>query len=333
MAAVGAVMAATLGIAGASWACTSSASLSSSPNYGPTGSNVTVTGSSFTDGRVEIRWNAVSGPLIGEATGPNFSITVKIPNAVQDNYVILAVATDASGVTWKMATPFEVTAAGAVQTQPNRPSRSRTGGSTGTTSASTSGATSETSGTTLGETASGDAGGSEAASSTDSQDAADSSQTSGSPVLGGSVTATAADSRRSTGPSAPAGAQATSRGRRSGTSASAVSSTGQSSSGTAPGAVAGPAGSPSAPVDSTATPDMAPSPRTATDDLWGGFAAVTDTPRGPALVGPAAPEPAGGATSMALGAGLLSAGLVALTSGAAVAGVKRRRARVAIAAS
>lgn len=68
--------------------------------------------------------------------------------------------------------------------------------------------------------------------------------------------------------------------------------------------------------------DPVPSPRTASGDLWSGFSQATG-PSGPSLN--SLPAASGGSSDLAIGLGLLSAGLVALFAGFGVAEVNRRR--------
>jgi len=93
-------------LAGASaFACTNLAVLNLSSNAGKAGDVVTVTGSSYrmpanvTTG-VQLRWNALDGPILAEATPDkvgNISASITIPQAPPDNYVIIAILRDSKG--------------------------------------------------------------------------------------------------------------------------------------------------------------------------------------------------------------------------------------------
>ena len=89
----------------AAFACTNLATLNLSSNAGKPGDVVTVTGSSYrmptnvTTG-VQIRWNALDGPVLAEIVPDkvgNISASITIPQAAPDNYVIVAVLKDARG--------------------------------------------------------------------------------------------------------------------------------------------------------------------------------------------------------------------------------------------
>lgn len=79
--------------AAVAWACTPSAEIRVNPSNAPADGRVTVSGASFPDGGpVEIRWNAVDGPLLAEAKGSHFSTEVTIPqSAEQGTYTIVAI--------------------------------------------------------------------------------------------------------------------------------------------------------------------------------------------------------------------------------------------------
>ena len=103
---VGVLGAAVMLLAGAAaFACTNLATLNLSSTAGKAGDVITVTGSSYrmptgvTTG-VQIRWNAIDGPVLAEVTPDkvgNISASVTIPQAPPDNYVIVAVLRDARG--------------------------------------------------------------------------------------------------------------------------------------------------------------------------------------------------------------------------------------------
>jgi hypothetical protein len=96
-------------VAGLAWACTPSASLSLDRQFGPAGDSVTVTGSAFTTGPVDVRWNSDTGPLLANRTGPSFTATVEVPDAAPGVYMIVGTGHLADGsIAWRMAAPFEV---------------------------------------------------------------------------------------------------------------------------------------------------------------------------------------------------------------------------------
>lgn len=87
-----------LASAGVAWACVPQAKLVTvhPRSSGPPGTEVTVSVLGFDPGRSEIRWNAVDGPLLGSANGPDFSASVAIP-AVADGLYHLIVLSRSSG--------------------------------------------------------------------------------------------------------------------------------------------------------------------------------------------------------------------------------------------
>ncbi|MGI8985058.1 MAG: hypothetical protein ACR2HM_11110 [Acidimicrobiales bacterium] len=110
-----------LGGASLAWACTPQASLGAfTPFQSPPGTVVTVTGSTFEDGPVEIRWGGRNGPVIGVAQGPDFSTSVTIPPAAPGVYFVAAVSYDDAGQYTSRAKPFEVTAPPA-ESRPDKP--------------------------------------------------------------------------------------------------------------------------------------------------------------------------------------------------------------------
>jgi hypothetical protein len=106
VAVAGGLVAAVFLLAGAAaFACTNLATLSLSSNAGKSGDVVTVTGSSYrmpsgvTTG-VQLRWNALDGPVLAEAVPDkvgNISASITIPQAAPDTYVVIAVLKDARG--------------------------------------------------------------------------------------------------------------------------------------------------------------------------------------------------------------------------------------------
>lgn len=111
------VLAGILSGAAVAWACTEQAAISLAPRSGPPGSTVTVSGSAFRSGPVEIRWHAPDGALLGTATGPQPVARVTIPaNASPQVYYMVAVQRGANGtISAKASDAFRVTAPASVQ--------------------------------------------------------------------------------------------------------------------------------------------------------------------------------------------------------------------------
>lgn len=80
---------------------------------GPPGTEVTVHGLGYDKGPIEIRWNALDGPRLASATGPDFSVPVTIPEAPDGLYsvVVLSRAQDGS-IGSAGSTPFQVISPG-----------------------------------------------------------------------------------------------------------------------------------------------------------------------------------------------------------------------------
>lgn len=89
------------------FACTSLATLNLSQASAPSGTNLTVTGSSFSTSSgtspVSLHWNSISGPVLSSGIVPDTSgaigpVSVTIPSsATPGYYTIIAVQTDKSG--------------------------------------------------------------------------------------------------------------------------------------------------------------------------------------------------------------------------------------------
>lgn len=96
-------------LAGVAWACTAQPSiLSVGPMSSAPNTEVTVTGRAVAAGPVEVRWNALDGPMlakVGADARGDFVTTITVPNARPGVYSIIAVAQN-TGVA-RMA--FEVT--------------------------------------------------------------------------------------------------------------------------------------------------------------------------------------------------------------------------------
>lgn len=80
---------------------------------GPPGTEVTVEGVGLDPGPAEVRWNGAGGPLLGEATGPSFSVPVKIPEASPGLYIVVVVSRQPGGGIGNTGTVgFQVTGRG-----------------------------------------------------------------------------------------------------------------------------------------------------------------------------------------------------------------------------
>lgn len=88
-------IAAVLGLAAVTWACTPSAYLYPvSPAAGAAGTEVTIRGGQFGNGPVEIRWGSEKGRLLGTTLGPEFTTRVSIPDRDDGVHYLVAVARD-----------------------------------------------------------------------------------------------------------------------------------------------------------------------------------------------------------------------------------------------
>jgi hypothetical protein len=91
------------------YACTPQAYIDIPGASGPAGTSVTITGRAFVAAPVEITWSG--GGVLGTATGPDFTVTVQIPEAAPGVYYISAMGRDtASGVIGRATRAFEVVA-------------------------------------------------------------------------------------------------------------------------------------------------------------------------------------------------------------------------------
>jgi hypothetical protein len=100
---------------GRAWACVPQPGIVVQPrSSAPAGSQVTVTGQAFGDSRVEIRWNATDGELLGAVPGPNFTADIAIPQAPPGLYTLIAIMREPDGAVANTArAPFQVLEAGA----------------------------------------------------------------------------------------------------------------------------------------------------------------------------------------------------------------------------
>lgn len=103
---------------------------------GPPGAQVTVDGFAM-NGLVEIRWNAIDGPLLAEGEGPVFSVPVTVPETDEGVYTLLALERDANGGLGSTArSSFEVTG-GSGSSPPRRSQSSPVATSQGRSGSST----------------------------------------------------------------------------------------------------------------------------------------------------------------------------------------------------
>lgn len=80
---------------GLAWACVPvpQALTSLAPSSsGPPGAEVTVNGLGYDEGPIEVRWNGVGGQRLASTNGPNFSVPVTIPDAMEGLYAIVVVS-------------------------------------------------------------------------------------------------------------------------------------------------------------------------------------------------------------------------------------------------
>lgn len=240
--AVVAVLTAMSALGAAAWACTASAELYASPDAGPAASQTRVEGYRFDSASpVEIRWNSRTGPVLATVAGPNFSVQVTIPASAQvGDYVIVGINV---GGSFAPATPFRVTSGGSSAGQGGG-SGSRTGTVSSGGSQSTPPPAPEQSETPPAANTAPPAGpGPEAAEPP-------APPSSGSPRSDGRVGSTAA---------APAPAASS--------PASSVRDASQPAGNAAAGDVL-------VPESTTGAVEVGPAPsaRSASDDMWGGFA-------------------------------------------------------------
>lgn len=143
--AVFAVVALVLGGAALAWACGAQAGIKNSPNTGMSGNpqtgkggtTFTVSGTNFREGPVEVHWNSVSGPLLGTATGPSFSISVTVPaGQAEGTYYVVAFQENVGSP----SDPFTVTGVAQASSSSSSSSGGDSAGTGGKTSSKASGA-------------------------------------------------------------------------------------------------------------------------------------------------------------------------------------------------
>lgn len=114
------VLAASLSVAAVAWACTPTADLQVDHLAGAPGTAMTFTGHGFANGPVEIRMDSVSAAPLVTTSGPDFSLTVTVPQTSPGYHVFGAVGYDSNGNAIGTASvSFEVTG-------PSSPSRNPT---------------------------------------------------------------------------------------------------------------------------------------------------------------------------------------------------------------
>lgn len=296
-----------LGGASMAWACTRSPAIYLSPAFGQAGSQTQVNGGSFLPGEpVEIHWGSKDGPVIGRATaGANysFSVAVVIPPARDGVYYVVATAPGSRG-----QASFEVGSRVSRNSDPESQPERRT-----STSGSGSEATSSTGGNTSGSTSGGSGSGSGAAQQSGDLGFAEQPQR-GSQATPAVATQTASSPDQA---SQPVGSRQAD-GRSGGSATAGGPAVGSAVSPSASGAPA--QGLAPAPADDQL---RSPTPRSATADLWSGFNSGN---AGSLTRGLDAPVGApAGTTPMAVGVGILSAGMAALGLGFGVAELRRKR--------
>ncbi len=94
-------LAGVLGVVGNAWACVPQARMVmlSPMASGPAGARITVEGVGFDapPNHIDVRWNTATGPQLGEASGPTFSLDVTIPPAGPGLYRIIVLSRGPDG--------------------------------------------------------------------------------------------------------------------------------------------------------------------------------------------------------------------------------------------
>lgn len=116
---VGAAFGLIMGL-GLAWACTPTSSIVLLPETGPAGSKITVAGQVAPDAGpaapVEIRWNSVSGLLLGTVSpdaSRNFSAEVTVPEVGEGIYYVMAISgkAEAGRASFQVVQPEQPTTA------------------------------------------------------------------------------------------------------------------------------------------------------------------------------------------------------------------------------
>lgn len=111
LAAVAVTAAVLVAAAVGAWACVPFPMLSVEPSASAApGTEVTVEGLDFGSAPVELRWNALDGPLLAKTQGPIFSTPVTVPESPAGIYTIVGLGRAPDGsVGAKTAASFQVT--------------------------------------------------------------------------------------------------------------------------------------------------------------------------------------------------------------------------------
>lgn len=106
-------------VAATSWACVPSPIVVAHPAAsGPPGTEITLEGAHFRPQPVEVRWNAVDGPLLATATGMQFAVKVTIPASPAGLYSIFVLSRNAdAGLNDSALLQYQVFAPGSVPVQ------------------------------------------------------------------------------------------------------------------------------------------------------------------------------------------------------------------------
>lgn len=298
--ALSAVVGVMIGVAAVAWACTEAATVSLTPHSGPVGSTTTVAGKSFESGPVSVRWGNESGPELAAAQGPNFAVSISIPNdAVQgESYYVTAVQTSGNGVEWKKVAVFTVST-----------SQSASGQGSGGDAVSPGGSEEEAR-----------APGRRAAAEQQPQNgtAPVESADSGPGTADSATGAPAGTSTAAPAPGVPLGSSTRRATAAAAPQSSPLTQQAAPASPEAPAGLSGPAS-----TEIPAAEPAVPLSRTAGGDLWAGFTGNGRPMRGPGLSAPLAGD--GGDGAGVHGVALIAIGLVALFGVGAVTTTRRRR--------
>lgn len=299
------------------WACTRQAHIRElTPEAGHPGTTVTVTAAGFREGPVQIRWGSLNGNPMAEASGPEFSREVQIPQdaspgvyyvvAVQDNGAVYGVD--------KASAPFEVT--GSDDSGAGGSGSGEAGSGSGTTSGGESGGSSgggSGSATTSGGSGSSSGGGS------------GSSTTSGGNGSGQGSTSSTASGGPSASYSPPTKARPTVATTKAPEGGTTVLSGGRVFTGSLPAGRTDRSDTATQfQLDPPSVP-FGPADSTVTANLWTGMNSVVATSLVPGLSNDRAVGTSDDA--LVVGVSLLGGGLALLFAVALVAEVRRRRVR------
>ncbi len=95
---MGSVLAAVLATVGVAAACVPQPLLLVQPGASESpGAKLTAMGTTFGSGPAEVRWNALDGPLLGTAPGPDFSVEFTVPDVPDGLYTVVGIARSPSG--------------------------------------------------------------------------------------------------------------------------------------------------------------------------------------------------------------------------------------------